>query len=236
MAKSENLNLPQTIITGSVGFNSSDDYGVFAIAVTIAGTNLTAGTRTFTAAGGILINGGAGAATWTLTAKSDGTNVFVAGTPAITQIGQYKAGAGPTASANAPAVDTGTNNSTYSLSTGIVKLMHTASAEGEVVTALNAVSTDSVDRVVTILRQKATSGEMNPLIYVKVVAGSGTNGTTAATDILSSALLPGAARDAMNKPILKLAPGDKLYVAVPAVSASCLLRVNFTSEDLTAPA
>lgn len=232
MAKSELLNQPQNIRTASVGFNSSDTYGVWNVAPTAAGTNLTTGTRTFTAAAGTVISGGSNAATWTMPAISDGSNVFVSGVPAITNRGQYKSGAGPTAVANAATVDSGTSDATFALSVGIVKLLFTAGAEGAVVPAITAVNSDpNNSRTVTLLRQDAGSDELNPILHGVVPANAGIAGDVGSCDLLAASRAPGAPRDANNKPVLKLSAGAKLYATVPSVTAGTYMRVNITVED-----
>ena len=79
MAKSTNLNFTQRLNNVCVDFYSSDLLRVVAVSPNSNGSNLTSGTRTFTAAAGTVQTGSV-AATWTATV----TDSRVVGQPIIT--------------------------------------------------------------------------------------------------------------------------------------------------------
>lgn len=228
------MNVPQAIHNSSVAFGPSDSLSVWSVSVTSAGTNLTPGTQTFAAAGGVTWVGGAGAATWTAPVLSDGSNGIVCGPAQITNPGAYKPGNGPTASANAATVGVGSSNATWSLGVGILKLLYTAGSEGAIVTALTAVTNDGTGRTVTLLRRLADSDQYDPCGSLAVPASAGSDGSTAAADLLSEAKNPGLPVDATMKRIMKLAAGTRLYATIPTVSASSWWRINCTAEDMAA--
>lgn len=229
MAKSEALNQTQNIKNVSVGFNYSDVLNVIAVAPTAVGTNLTPGTRTFTAAGGTAVTDGAGAATWTCTAVGGAGAARLAGVPVITQKGEYTAT--PTASANAAVVDSGTSDATWAVTVGSIKELYTAGANDAIIKSINVASTDSSARVVSIWRQNATGQPLDLIVAGTVAIAAGSNGSTAVQDLLATALIPGATVDALGKRVLPLQAGAKLFASVPGVTASCFIRVNATAEE-----
>lgn len=229
MAKSEALNQTQNIKSASVGFNYSDVLNVIAVAPTANGTNLTPGTRTFTAAGGTTVSGGAGAATWTCTASGGAGAARLNGIPVITQKGEYTAT--PTVSANAAAVDSGTSDATWAVTVGSLKEIYTAGTNDAIVKAINVTSTDTAARVVSIWRQCATGQPLDLVVAGTVAIAAGSSGSAAVQDLLSAALIPGAAIDAAGKRVIPLQAGAKLFASVPAVTASCFIRVNLMAEE-----
>lgn len=225
MAKSTNLNFTQGFNSSSVMFNSSDTYDAVQVAVTAIGSNLTPGLRTFTLAGGTLVSGGIGAATFTATVKGAASAGYVAGPLTITSTGDYTVGAGPTAAANAATVDTGTTNATFAVTVGIIKTLYTASANDAVVKAINVASTDSAARVMSLWLQEATGGPLQLVGAVNIPAVSGSNGTAATVDLLGGTLLPALPYDSNGKRVIGLKAGTKLLVSVPAVTVSTYISV-----------
>lgn len=229
MAKSEALNQTQNIKNVSVGFNYSDVLNVIVVAPTTNGTNLTPGTRTFTAAGGTTVSGGAGAATWTCTASGGAGAARLNGVPVITQKGEYTAT--PTASGNAATVDSGSSDATWAVTVGSIKELYTAGANDALLKSISVTSTDTAARVVSIWRQNGTGQPLDLVVAGTVAIAAGSNGSTAAQDLLATALIPGAVVDATGKRVLPLQAGAKLFASVPGVTASCMIRVNATAEE-----
>lgn len=234
MAKSTALNFTQNLNNASVMFNSSDVYSVIQVAPTSNGTTLTPGTRTFTAAGGTQVSGAANsAAQWTMTAVGAAGAAAVSGPPIITQMGVYTPGNGPTATANAATVDSGTTNATFAVTSGIMKLLYTGSANDAVVKAINVASTDSAARTVTLWEQDASGGQFNLVCAVNVplTSGGASGGAVAAVDLLGGTLLPSLPYDTNGKRVLPVKAGVKLYVSVPAVTASTFISVSAMIEE-----
>ena len=230
MVKSTGLNFTQNLNNVSLMFNSSDIYSTIQVAVTSAGSNLTTGTRTFTAAGGTTVPGGVGAATWTMSAVGTTGSAFVAGPPTITQMGAYTVGNGPTAATNAATVDTGSSNATFALTVGVMKLLYTASTNDAVLKALNVASTDSAARVVSLWEQDSAGGQLNLIGAVNIPLTSGSTGSIASIDMLST-LIPSLPYDASGKRVFPLKAGTKLYCSVPAVTASTYISVHAMIEE-----
>lgn len=232
MPKSTNLYYTQNLNNVSLQFNSSDPYNGIQVAVTSVGSNLTPGTRTFTLAGGTLVSGGAGAATFTAVAKGGAGAAYVASPITMTSFGEYTVAAGPTAAANAATVDSGSSNATFAVTVGIVKTLYTASANDAVVKAINVASTDSAARIMSLWLQDASSGVMNIIgaINIPLTAGTG-SGTTAAIDLLGGTLLPSLPYDANGKRIIPLKAGTKLLCSVPGVTASTYISVSAMIEE-----
>ena len=232
MAKSTNLNFTQNLNNVSLMFNSSDVYSTINVAVTSAGSNLTPGTRTFTLAGGTTVSGGVGATTFTMTAVGAAGAAAVAGPPTITQMGAYTVGNGPTAAANAATVDSGTTNATFAVTVGIMKTLYTASSNDAVVKAINVASTDSAARIMSLWEQDSTGGAYNYIGAINIPLGAGTaSGTTASIDLLGGSLLPSLPYDTNGKRVLPLKAGTKLFVSVPAVTASTFISVSAIVEE-----
>jgi hypothetical protein len=230
MPKSTSLNFTQNLNNAAIMFNSADLYSTIQVAVTAVGSNLTPGTRTFTAAGGTLVSGGAGATTFTMTAVGAGGAGYVAGSPIITQKGEYTVGNGSTASANSATVDSGSTNATFALTVGIMKLLYTASANDAEVKAIQVASTDSAARIMTVWL-KDLSGVLHNLGATNIPATAGTgSGTTVTVDLLGS-LQTGLSYDAAGKKVIPLKAGYSLYVSVPAVTASTYINVFSVIEE-----
>ncbi|MFM6982827.1 MAG: hypothetical protein ACKOXF_01750 [Chitinophagaceae bacterium] len=192
---------------------------------------MTPGTRTFTAAGGTQVSGGAGAASWTMTVLGAAGAGYVVGAPSIVQTGQYTVGAGPTAAANAAAVDTGSSNATFALTVGVVKTVYTASTNDAVVKAINVSSTDTAARVMSLWVQDVGSGVINLLGAVNIPLASGSNGTAASIDLLGGTLIPSLPYDSNGKRVIPLKAGTKLLVSVPAVTASYYISACALIEE-----
>jgi hypothetical protein len=232
MAKSTSLYFTQNLNNVSLQFNSSDPYNGIQVAVTSPGTNLTPGTRTFTLAGGTTISGGLGAATFTATAKGGAGAAAVAGPISMTSFGEYGVAAGPTASANAATVDTGTTNATFAVTVGVVKTLYTGSTNDAIVKAINVSSTDSAARVMTLWTQDAGSTTMILVGSVNIPLNSGAGaGTIATIDLLGGTLIPSLPYDANGKRVIPLKVGTKLLCSVPAVTASTYISVNAMIEE-----
>ena len=227
MAKSIAFNQTQSIRNVSTVFSSADVISTYQVAITSTGSNLTPGSRTFTAAGGTTIVGGAGASTWTLTAVGDTGAGAVTGFAALTQLGEYAVGSGPTAAANAATVDSGSSNATFSLSTGQVKQIFSAGTNDSIITALNVFSQDTAAKTLTLLRN--SGNYYYPILQVTIPAR--TTGTPPTIDLLSSAIIPGAVLNSVGKRVYPLAAGSSLYVAVNTITTSCLLTVSVIAED-----
>lgn len=225
MAKTTTIPFTQNLNNVSARFVSSDLLNVIAVYPNSNGSNLTAGTRTFTAAGGSVQTGGA-AATWTATV----TDSRVIGNITITQVGQYLTT--PTASANAATVDSGTSNATFDLLVGTYKTLYTASSNDAVVKAINVASTDSAARVLSLW---IVGSDATPVLIgsVNIPASSGapSSGTAATVDLLGGTLLPSMPYDSNGKRILALKAGQVLAVSVPAVTAAKRIDVTAQIEE-----
>lgn len=232
MPKSTSLYFTQGLNNASLQFNSSDYYSAIQVAVTSAGTNLTPGTRTFTLAGGTTVTGGLGAATFTANASGGAGAAAVQGPITLTNFGQYGVAAGPTASANAATVDSGSTNATFAVTVGIIKTLYTAAANDALVKAINVSSTDSAARIMTLWLTDATANTMINLGSINIPANAGTgSGTTAAIDLLGGTLLPSLPYDANGKRVIPLKAGAKLLVSLPGVTASTYISVSAMIEE-----
>lgn len=223
MAKSTNLNFTQNIVNVSDVFFSSDLLRVVAVSTNNNGSNLTTGTRTFTAASGTLQTGGS-AATWTAAV----TDSRVVGELTITGQGAYLAT--PTATGNAATVDSGSSNATFNLRVEFYKELYTASTDDAVVKAINVASLDSAARVMSLW---IVGSDSQPRLIgaVNIPANSGNNGTAATVDLLGGTLMPSLPYDANGKRIIMLNGGEKLAVSVPAVTAGTQIAVTAQIEE-----
>jgi hypothetical protein len=223
MAKSTALNFTQTIINPSVTFFSSDLLSVVAVSPNNNGSNLTAGTRTFTAAAGT-VQTGATTATWTAVV----TDSRVVGAPTITNASSYLVT--PTAAGNAATVDSGSTNATFNLRVEFYKELYTASTDDAVVKSINVASLDSAARVMSVW-VIGTNSQPTLLGAVNIPANSGNNGTAATIDLLGGTLMPSLPYDANGKRIVALKGGQKLAVSVPAVTAGTQINVSAQIEQ-----
>ena len=223
MAKSTALNFTQNIKNVSTAFFSSDLLMVVAVSTNSNGSNLTTGTRTFTAAAGTLQTGGS-AATWTASV----TDSRVIGAPTITDMGDYLAT--PTATANAATVDSGSSNATWNLRVEFYKELYTASSNDAIVKSINVSSLDSAARVMSVWIVGSDS-QPRLLGAVNIPANSGNNGTAAGIDLLGGTLLPSLPYDSNGKRIVELKNGEKIAVSVPAVTAGTQIAVTAQIEE-----
>lgn len=232
MAKNTNLNFTQNINNTGVSFQSFDPLLVIQVAVNAAGSNLTPGTRTFTAAGGTLTSGGA-AATWSCTAVGSAGAAIITGIPTIITQGSYTVT--PTATANAATVDSGSTNATFGLTVGLYKLLYTASTNDAVVKTINITSNDTVARVVSLWLVPVASVAIPPYlvgsISVPTLSGATTSGTTSSIDLLSGGYMAGLPYDANGKRIFPLKGGYSLYASVPAVTAGTFINILTVIEE-----
>lgn len=224
MAKSTALNFTQSFANPSVIFNSADPLAVVLVSPNANGTNLTAGTRTFTAAGGTLQTGSS-AATWTQTV----TDSRVIGLPTLTAPGSYLAA--PTATSNAATVDSGSTNATFNVRAEIIKLLYTASADDAVVKAINVASLDTAARVVSLWVADPTGYNYAFMGSVNIPLNSGNTGAVATVDLLGGNLMPSLPYDANGKRVVPLKAGERLFVSVPAVTAGTQIHVTATVEQ-----
>lgn len=224
MAKTTNLYFTQNIANPSATFVSSDVLQVVAVSPNSNGSNLTAGTRTFTAAAGTVQTGGA-AATWTATV----TDSRVVGVPTITGYGSYLVT--PTATANAATVDSGTTNATFNLRVETLKTLYTASADGAVVKAVNVASLDTAARVVSLWIADAATGNQQLIGAVNIPLSSGNTGAVATVDLLGGTLMPSLPYDANGKRVIELKGGQVLKVSIPAVTAGTQVVVTAQVEE-----
>lgn len=221
--KSTALNFTQNINNVYADFCSADTLRVVAVSPNNNGNNLTAGTRTFTAAAGTVQTGGT-AAQWTATV----TDSRVIGMPVITAPGTYLAT--PTATGNAASVDEGSSNATFNLRVEFFKELYTASTNDAVVKAINVASLDSAARVMS-LWIVGTDNQPILISAVNIPANSGNNGTTAAIDLLVGTLMPSLPYDANGKRVIALKSGQKLAVSVPAVTVGTQINVTAQIEE-----
>ena len=223
MPKSTNLNFTQNLNNTYVDFFSSDKLRVVAVSTNGNGSNLTAGTRTFTAAAGTVQTGGS-AAIWTATV----TDSRVIGGPVITNGGDYLVT--PTAAANAATVDSGSSNATWNLRVEIYKEIYTASSNDALVKAINVASFDSAARVMGLW---IVGADNQPVLIgaVNIPANSGNNGTAATIDLLGGTLMPSLPYDAQGKRVIGLKAGQKLALSVPAVTAGTQINVTAQIEE-----
>lgn len=222
MAKSQLLNFTQKINNVYDVFFSSDLLRVIAVSPNSNGSNLTTGTRTFTAAGGTLQTGGS-AATWTAAV----TDSRVVGEVTITGQGAYLAT--PTAT-NTATVDSGSSNATFNLRVEFYKELYTASTDDAIVKAINVASLDSAARVMS-LWIVASDNQPRLIGAVNIPANSGNNGTAATIDLLGGTLIPSLPYDSNGKRIIELKAGQKLAVSVPAVTAGTQIAVTAQIEE-----
>ena len=223
MAKSQNLNFTQNLNNVYVDFFSSDKLSVVAVSPNSNGSNLTAGTRTFTAAAGTVQTGGS-AATWTATV----TDSRVVGATTITNRGDYLVT--PTASANAATVDSGSSNATFNLRVEIYKELYTASSNDAIVKAINVASLDTAARVMSLW---IVGADNQPTLIgaVNIPLNSGNTGTAATIDLLGGTIMPSLPYDANGKRVIAMKAGQKLFVSVPAVTAGTQINVTAQVEE-----
>ena len=223
MAKSTNLNFTQNINNSCVDFCSADVLQVVSVSPNNAGTTLTDGTRTFTAAAGTLVSG-ASAASWSATVLGG----RVIGMPVIVEKGQYTVT--PTAAANAATVDSGTTNATFNLRVEYFKDLYVAAAEDAVVKTISVTSFDTAARVMSLW---IISSDEQPVLIgaVNIPANSGNNGTAPHVDLLGGTLMPALPYDANGKRVIALRAGQKLAVSVPLVTAGTQINVTAQVEE-----
>lgn len=223
MSKSTSLNFTQNLNNAYADFCSADVLQVISVSPNNAGTTLTDGIRTFTAAAGTLVSG-ASAASWTATILGG----RVIGMPVIVEKGQYTVT--PTAAANAATVDTGSTNATFNLVVEFFKELYTSATNDSVVKAINVASFDSTARVMKLW---IISTDAQPILIgaVNIPANSGNNGAAAAVDLLGGTLMPSLPYDANGKRVIALRAGQKLAVSVPLVTAGTQINVTAQVEE-----
>lgn len=223
MPKSTSLNFTQNIKNVYVDFFSSDLLRVVSVSTNGNGNNLTAGTRTFTAAAGTVQTGG-GAATWTATV----TDSRIIGAPTIVNRGAYLVT--PTATANPATVDSGSSNATWNLRVEYYQELYTASTNDAVVKSLNVVSFDTAARIMSMWLV-GTDAQPMLLGAVNIPLRSGDNGTAPAVDLIGGTLMPALPYDSNGKRVIALQAGQKLAVSVPLVTAGTQINVTAQIEE-----
>lgn len=226
MAKSVALNQTQTLDTVLTCFRSSDTLQIYKAIPNSNGTNLTAGSRTFTAAvGSGSIKTGGSAAIWTATAS----DTRVVGDITVTNYGDYLVA--PTdLTTNAATVDSGSSNATWTLLAGTLKTIFTAGTEGSVVKSINCINTDSAKTVALILTD-ASASFCSIIGTIAVTGVAGYPATTVAPfDLLSGSYLPFLPYDGAGKRCLPMKAGYLLKLAVPALTAAKWLGVQVMGE------
>jgi len=226
MPKSTNLYFTKNLVNPSVQFVSSDLLNVVAVYPNSNGTNLSSGTRTFTAAGGTVQTGGS-AATWTATV----TDSRVIGNMTLTNFGQYLVT--PTAAANASTVESGSSNATFNLLVHYYKTLYTATTDDAVVKAINVASNDSAARIMSLWIADSVSAPPRLIGAVNIPANSGspTSGTISTIDLIGGTLMPSLPYDANGKRVIPLKAGQVLAVSVPAITAATRIDVNAMVEE-----
>jgi hypothetical protein len=230
MPKSTTLNFTQNVNTVYAELFSSDLLRVMTVSTNSAGTTGTAGTTTYTAAGGTRPTGANTESTWTATVRGVGANFLVVGQPTITNFGEY-VGTGPTATGQTASASPA-SNATWNVRSEIYKDLYTASANDAVVKAINVSSLDSAARVMSLW---IVGSDNQPLLLCSVnipaLSGNGAAGATPAVDLLNGVLLPSLIYDANGKRIIPLKAGQKLGVSVPAVTVGTQINVVATVEE-----
>lgn len=111
-----------------------------------------------------------------------------------------------------------------------LKEIYTASADDAIVRSISVVSDDTVARNVTLYLNNGVTDI--PMGTIALAIGQGTNGTTAAIDLLSSAYIPGLSYDQNGKRILPLKGGYKLKIAATTtVSAAKQISIVGVVEE-----
>jgi hypothetical protein len=223
MPKSQTLNFTQKINNVYVDFCSADFLQVISVSPNNAGSNLTDGTRTFTAAAGTLVSG-ATAAQWTATIL--GSRVI--GMPTIIDRGQYTVT--PTVTGNAATVDSGSTNATWNLRVEYFKELYTASENDAIVKSINVVSFDTAARVMTLWLLNSDDQPVS-IGAVNIPLRSGDNGTASAVDLIGGLIMPSLPYDSNGKRVIALKAGQRLAVSVPAVTAGTQFNVTAQIEE-----
>lgn len=223
MPKSQLLNFTQNVNNVYVDFVSSDMLQVVLVSPNANGTNLTDGTRTFTAAAGTVLPG-AVTASWSMTV----TGSRVVGYPTLIQPGSYTVT--PTATANAATVDSGSSNATFNLRVEYYKVLYSASLNDAVVKAINVASLDSAARVMSLW---IVGADNQPTLIgaVNIPLNSGNTGAVATIDLLGGSLMPSLPYDANGKRVIMLKAGQRLAVSVPGVTAGTQINVTAQIEE-----
>jgi hypothetical protein len=223
MPKLTNLNFTQNLNNVYVDFCSADFLQVISVSPNNAGSNLTDGTRTFTAAAGTLVSG-ATAAQWTATIL--GSRVI--GMPTIIGRGQYTVT--PTVTGNAATVDTGSTNATWNLRVEHFKELYTASENDAIVKSINVASFDTAARIMS-LWIIGTDDQPVSIGAVNIPLRSGDNGTAAAVDLIGGTLMPSLPYDSNGKRVIALKAGQRIAVSVPLVTAGTQFNVTAQIEE-----
>ena len=114
--------------------------------------------------------------------------------------------------------------------TTALKTVYTGGTNDSVVKALQAVTDDTSARVLNVYVNNGTTDYL--VGSVSVAAASGTNGSTAAVDLLGGTLLPGLPYDSNGKRILPLQATHVLKVSSQTtVTAAKTVTVMALVED-----
>lgn len=111
-----------------------------------------------------------------------------------------------------------------------LKTVYTGGSNDSVVKGLEAISDDTSARVLNLYINNTVSDFL--IGSVNIPASSGTNGTTAAVDLLSGILFPGLPYDAQGKRILSLPADHVLKVScTTTLTATKIINVKAYVED-----
>lgn len=228
MSKTTTLPFTQTLKSQYTCFRSSDVLSVYKILPNNNGSNLTTGTRTFTAnTDGATIKTGGASASWTSTVVDS----RVIGDPIIGAFGDYLIV--PTdVTTNAATVDSGNSNATWTLITGVVKTIYTAGSEGSVIKAINVMNQDSASKTVALILTDNVPTFCSIIGTLTVAASSGyPAGTTATIDLLSGTYFPSLPYDNNGKRVLPLQAGHILKAGVQIPAAAKFVDIQVFAED-----
>ncbi len=108
--------------------------------------------------------------------------------------------------------------------------LYTASAEDAIVKSLMATSSDTAAMNVVLAVNDGVADHIIGTVNVPIAAG--TNGSTAAVDLLSASMLPGLPVDQYGKRILPMKNGHILKAAVlVAVTAAKAINIYGIAEE-----
>lgn len=111
-----------------------------------------------------------------------------------------------------------------------LKTVYTAGSNDSVIKSLQVASDDTTARVLNVYINNGSTDYL--LGAVSVAIASGTNGTTAAVDLLGGTLMPALPYDANGKRVLPLPAGYVLKVSSQTtVTAAKTVTITAMAED-----
>lgn len=108
--------------------------------------------------------------------------------------------------------------------------LYTGSTEGSAIEMLGAVSTDSAASIVSLYLVDTASVSFQ-IGAVALPAGSGTDGTNPAVDLLNATDMPFLNKNAFTKPVLNIPAGWSLEAEVATLSATKIITVTAGARD-----